>query len=146
MSLLAKAFAVGRASALCSLALLLLLAPICSARCQAKSCDAPEPGTQKSACHEDSGGMAAASEHGRMHSQRNCGARELPGALPANPRNGSQDSMALAKSSRKTISSWIDYVAHSPESDRAFLALSTLARSNSPESHSASSASPVLRI
>jgi hypothetical protein len=89
--------------------------------------------------------MVAASVHGQMHAQRNCGVRELPCALPTNPRNGPRDSMALAKSERISILPAI-VLTHSSRTDLAFLTVSALARSNSPESHSASSASPVLRI
>jgi len=145
MSFVARSFAVGRVSAVCSLALLLLVAPICGTRCQAQFCDAPQPGTQKSACHEGSGGMAGASAHGQMHSLRNCGKRELPCALPANPRNGSRDSMALAKSEGISILPAIA-LRHSSRFDLAFLTVSGLARSNSLESHFALAASPVLRI
>ena len=146
MSFAARAFAsVGKVSGVWSLALLLLAAPICGTRCQAQSCDAPQAGPQKSACHEGSGGMAGASVHGQMHAQRNCGARELPCALPANPRNGPRDSMALAKSERISILPAI-VLTHSSRFDLAFLAVSALARTNSPDSHSAWSASPVLRI
>lgn len=145
MSFLARMFAVGRVSAVCSLALLLLAAPICGTRCQAQFCDAPQAGTQKSACHEGSGGVIGASIYGQVHAQRNCGARELPCALPANPRNGPRDSMALAKSERISILPVI-VLPHWSRTDLAFLTVSALARSNSPEWHSAWSASPVLRI
>jgi len=84
--------------------------------------------------------------HGQMHSHRNCGARELPCALPANSRNSTQDSLAQAKSSRGPISSSMADVTHSPESDSAFLAFSAPAQSNNPQSHSPSFAFLVLRI
>jgi hypothetical protein len=89
--------------------------------------------------------MAGVSVHGQMHSQRNCGGRDNPCALPANPRNGSRDSVALAKSERISILPAMA-LTHSSRFDLAFLTVLVLARSNSPESHSALSASPVLRI
>jgi len=90
MSLAKEKLLAIRGASVFVLAVLLLLSPVCGAFCQTQICFSPQPGAERSSCHE-SYAAAADSSFSRVSSIQNCALQQQP-ALPVGFRSVPADS------------------------------------------------------
>ena len=99
MPFVAHGLVLSRGAAICGLALLLLLTPMCGALCHAQSCPALTHNLKTSRCHEFAGAVSGGSLDRTIDSLRTCNLQELPAVLPANFRAPSLRVAPFLKSS-----------------------------------------------
>src|SRR5215469_3294111 len=88
-----------RGVAICGLALLLLLTPMCGAFCHAQSCPAPKHDSKTSGCHESASAASGGSPNHTIEALRTCNLQDLPAVLPGNFRAPSLRATPFVKSS-----------------------------------------------
>jgi hypothetical protein len=102
MDLSAAMIARAKPALICTLALLLLVTPVCGALCNANACDLAKP-ADKSRCHESTSATASERANRTWQAERNCGLQDLLVALPTDFRSSRPDFSTPANATPATV-------------------------------------------
>src|SRR5215469_17425315 len=100
MRLLERLYRASKHTAICAVAIVLLLNPACGEFCHGQSCSLVKAEIAKPSCHE-SPGLAGRPGADALRATRICGSRQAPAVLPVGSRSFEQ--IRPIKSARATL-------------------------------------------